>query len=208
VPRIDRPKFFRTLVALLLVQPIYAANKFPDYPVHPAGDYAVTAEKAGVTIGVQPVDDLNDQKTYFNMELTPKGFIPVFIVIQNGSSGDSFLFDKTGAKFGQVVLSGSAPKTSMKAGKVAAIDSVAIASSVAVPLVGAIFAIAAFNNADRVRHNIVEKEVQSRTLSPGASLCGFLYVPTPKKGPRQKIRLEIPITRAGTNDTYVLDVIF
>ena len=61
----------RTFVVLSLAPAVYTAEKFPDYPVRPAGDYAVTAEKAGLTIGVQPVEDLKDQMTYFDAQLTP-----------------------------------------------------------------------------------------------------------------------------------------
>ena len=89
-------------VVLSLAPAIDAGNKFPDYPVRQAGEYAVTAERTGVTIGVQPVEDLKDQKTYFDVELTPKSFIPVFIVIQNATGSDSFLFQKTNIGYGGV----------------------------------------------------------------------------------------------------------
>jgi len=102
------------LVVLSLVQPGYAADKFPDYPVRPAGDYAVKVEKSGLTIGVQPVEDLKEQKTYFNTELTPKGFVPVFVVIQNGSTDDSFLFDKTGVTYGQPIRASPHRKRAIK----------------------------------------------------------------------------------------------
>jgi hypothetical protein len=92
----------------------------------------------------------------------------------------------------------------MNAGKTTAIDS----GTVFVPLAGSIFAIIAFNNADAVRQNTMAKEVQSKTLSPGVSVQGFLYVPVPKKGPREKIHLQIPVTRTGTGETLVLDVVF
>jgi hypothetical protein len=72
VLRTSLPRIISTLVVLSLVPHVHAADKFPDYPVRKAGDYAVTAEKAGLTIGVQPVEDLKDQKTYFNTELTPE----------------------------------------------------------------------------------------------------------------------------------------
>jgi len=37
---------------------------------------------------------------------------------------------------------------------------------------------------------------------------GFLYVPVPKKGPREKVHLQVPITKAGTNETFVLNLYF
>jgi hypothetical protein len=187
---------------LSLVPPVYAAQKFPDYPVRPAGDYAVTAERAGLIIGVQPVEDPKEQKTYFHTELTPKGFIPVFIVMLNGSSGDSFLFDKTGITYGPVdsnLL--STPKA--RPNRVESI------------LLGGVFAGQAISNASEVQQNILKKELQSTTLSPGASVHGFLYVPVPEQSrlqdkthPPQKLHLRVPITRASSGESLVLDLVF
>jgi hypothetical protein len=191
-------------VALSLLEPTYAATKFPDYPARKASECTVTSQSGGLVIGVQPIEDLKDQKTYFNFESTPKGFIPVYIVLENGSSVDSFIFDKTAIKLGQGGSSDFNPKTSMNAGKTALLDSGAFLMSYA----GQIFAIIAFNNADAVRQNIMAKEVQSKTLSPGVFVQGFLYVPVPKKGPRGKIHLQIPVTRTSTGETLVLDVVF
>lgn len=203
MPRTDLVRIACTLVALFLVQPVYASDKFPDYPIRPAGDYGITAEKAGLTIGVQPVEDLKEQKTYFHTELTPKGFVPVFVVIQNGSSGDSFLFDKTGITYGESESDGSAPDAHSKAGQ-----ATAVASLAALSFVGAVVAAKLMANATEVQQDILKKEVQSKTLSPGGSVHGFLYVPVQKKGPREKIRLRVPISRADTDETFVLDVVF
>jgi hypothetical protein len=164
---------FGTLVVFYLVPPVYAAEKFPDYPVRPARDYAVTAARAGLTIGVQPVEDLKEQKTYFDTELTPKGFIPVFVVIENGSTGDSFLFDQTTVGYG-----------------------------------GAFYNFTPNRGATKVQGNILKKELKSKTLSPGTSVHGFLYIPVPKQGPREKIHLQVPITKAGTSETFVLNLSF
>jgi len=191
------------LVVLSLVQPGYAADKFPDYPVRPAGDYAVKVEKSGLTIGVQPVEDLKEQKTYFNTELTPKGFVPVFVVIQNGSTDDSFLFDKTGVTYGPADSSVSTPKTGDKAAQVVAIGSLA-----ALSMAGMLVAIKLASNASKVQENVLKKELQSRTLSAGTSTHGFLYVPVPKNAPREKIRLHVPITSASAGETMAMDLIF
>jgi hypothetical protein len=204
VLRTNLARIVGTLVALSLVPPIYAADKFPDYPVRKAGEYAVTAEKAGLTIGVQPVEDPKDQKTYFNTVLTAQGFLPVFIVLQNGSSGDSFLFDKTGVTYGPADSSLSATP---KAGEKAA-DGVALVSGLAISPPGLVVAAILSMKASQVGHNILKKEVQSKTLSPGVSAYGFLYVPVPKNDPRQKTRLRVPITRTGTDESFVLDLVF
>ena len=166
-----------TVVSLLAVVPragvVSAAEKFPDYPVRPASEYAITATRAGVTIGVQPIDDPEDQKTYFHERLTQHGFVPVFIVIQNGSKVDSYLFDQTTVGYG-----------------------------------GAFYNFAPNRGLTHVQENLMKKQVKSNTLSPGASIHGFLYIPVPKKGPREKVHLQVPITKAGTSETFVLNVFF
>ena len=199
--RIDFVKIICAPVVLSLVPPICAADKFPDYPARPAGDYAVTAQQAGLIVGVQPVEDVKEQKTYFNTELAPKGFVPVFVVIQNQSSEDSFLFDKTKLAYGD--STGAAPDTRSQAG-----EAVALMSLAAISLAGAFVAMKLISNASQVQQNILKKEVQSKTLSPGTSVHGFLYVPAPKKGPREKIRLQVPVARVGGDDTFVLNLIF
>ena len=203
VLRTDLVCIIGTLVALSLMPAVYAADKFPDYPVREAGDYAVTAVKAEFSVGVQPVEDLKEQKTYFHTELTPKGFIPVFVVMQNGSSGDSFLFDKTKVAYGSVDSTASSPKVGSKTGEVVEIASLLVYSPI-----GIFAGLKLMADASRVQQNILKNEVQSKTLSPGGSVHGFLYVPVPKKGSRQKMHLQVPVTRTGTDETFVVDLFF
>jgi hypothetical protein len=61
---------------------------------------------------------------------------------------------------------------------------------------------------NKVQENIGKKHVKSATLSPGQAVHGFLYVPVPPKGPRQKVHLQVPITKAGTSETFVLNLFF
>lgn len=181
---------FLGLLSLPLVQPVYAADKYPDYPVRPAGEYAVTAEKGGLIIGVEPVEDLKDQKTYFKMELTPEGFLPVFIVIQNGSSVDSFLLDKA-----NIQSAGVSNKSTPDVGPSGA---VALAP----------FGVIAWSRSLRAQQNFMKKALASQTLSPGTSAHGFLYIPVPTKGPREKIHLQVPISKSGTSEAFVFNLFF
>lgn len=166
-------RFTRVLLLLTLAQAGSAGVKFPDYPVRPAAQYSATSTRSGVTIGVQPLDDVTDQKTYFKTEMTSKGVVPVFIVIENGSASDSFVFDRTNV--GSAALS----KTYSSIGGMS-----------------------------EVHQNIMKKELQSATLSPGKTVSGFLYIAVPPKGSREKMHLQIPMTKAGTNESHVLNLIF
>jgi hypothetical protein len=191
------------LATLSVVQHAYGAEKFPDYPVRAAGDYAVKTEKVGLTIGVQPVEDLKEQKRYFQTELSPKGFVPVFVVIQNAANGDSFLFDKSGITYGPADSMLSTPDARSKAG-----ERVATVSLATFSLGGAFIAMKLISDASWVQENILKKELQSKTLSAGTSTHGFVYIPVPKNSPREKLILRIPVTRAGTNETFVLELAF
>jgi hypothetical protein len=192
----DFVRLVGTLAVVLLALPVCAVDKYPDYPVPTAASCSVKAERAGLTVGVLPLENLQEQKTYFRAELTPKGFIPVFLVIENGSAADSFLFDKT--NIGYAGVSGNAtPNGASRAGE-----------KMAMVGLGGLIAMKLIANATEVQENILKKEVQSRTLSPGASTHGFLYIPVPKKGARDTIHLQVPITKAGTSETFVLNLLF
>jgi hypothetical protein len=199
----DLLRVFGKIVAPFLVPLSCLAATFPDYPVRQVGDCPVTAEKPGFAIGVQPVEQLKDQRTYFRTELAPKGFIPVFIVLENRSTVDSFLFDKTRITYGSADSDISGPQVRSKTG-----EGVALACAAAGSGPGLIIALKLISNATQVQQNILKKEVQSKTLSPGGSVRGFLYVRVAKEGPREKIHLRVPITRAGTDETLVFDLLF
>jgi hypothetical protein len=205
MPRTDLINFFFALVALTLAPAFHAEEKFANYPVHPAASYTATVQNAGLTIGGQPVEDLKDQKTYFDTELTPKGFIPIFIVIENQSKEDSFLFNKSGVTYGPADSGVSTPEVPSKMR-----DQAALAGLASIAPVGGFIVMAKVNHASHIQANLLKKELQSRTLSPAASTHGFLYIPVPKNGVRQKIRIRIPVTRMGAqgDEPLVLDLVF
>jgi hypothetical protein len=134
---------------------------------------------------VQPVEDQRDQKKYFGTEFGPgKGFIPVFIVIENRTGSDSFLFDKTKITYGPLGSNPSTPDVSSKAGQKLNVASIALGSPI-----GMIVAMKLKSNALQIQENVLKKEVQSKTLSSGVSVQGFLYLQTEKAGQRQRIHL-------------------
>jgi len=196
VLRIGLSRTIAAVVVLSLGTPAYTSDKFPDYPVHPAGDYAVKAEKDGVIVGVEPVENIKEQKTYFDTDLAAKGFVPVFIVVQNQSSENSFLFEKSNVGY-TGISKNSTPDAGSKVGV-----------SMAAVGMGGLIAMKLITNATHIQQNLLKKEVQSKTLSPGTSVHGFLYIRVPKEGPRQKIHLQVPITKSDTSQTFVLNLLF
>lgn len=191
------------LLVLSLVPVAYAGPKFADYPQRKASECVIKADKLGLVVGIQPVEDQTDQKIYFNSDLNKKGFVPVYIVIENQSGTDSFLFDKGSVKVGAGTSTNSGPNANSKA-----VETLQVASALAVSPVGMIIGLKLAKDEALVQTNLLKKEVQSKTLSPASSTSGFLYLPVSKAGPRQPIHLVISITRSGDDQPFSLDFNF
>ena len=181
-----------TLVVLFHGLPSYSAHHFPDYPVRPAGEYASKVVNAGLIVASEAVDDPEQQKTYFNSHLSSsKGILPVLIVIQDTSATDSYLFDASAIGLGE------AAEVSGKGARKTA----SLLSS------GGLINLALVDEVSDVRENMMKKEIHSKTLSPGSSIHGFVYVPVPRDAPRQKIHLQVPITNTRSSEIEVVNLI-
>ena len=191
------------IMILSLAELAHAGPKFADYPPRKASECAFKSDKLGLVVGIQPIEDLNDQKNYFSSDLKQKGFIPIYIVIEDQSSSDSFLFDKSSIKVGVGVAPGAGPNVASKS-----VETLQVVSALAISPVGIIIGAKLAKDEAAVQTNLVKKEVRSSTLSPGASISGFLYLPVPKGAVRQPIHLKFLITRSGDDDPFALDFDF
>jgi len=189
-------------VLLAYAVPLYGAQKFPDYPVHQPGDYSISAQQDQVSIGLEPLENVADQITYFHTTLSPKGFLPLFVVVHNGSKLDSLLMDKSNIAYGLDNRNEDGPKENT-AGQKAAF----VATS-AIPFIGAFVSLGMAESASEVKQNLILRELRSGTLSPGDTTFGFLYIPIPTKGPRPKIHVRFPIEWAGSDKTSVVNLDF
>ncbi len=181
-----------TLTVLFVVQPGYASHHFRGYPAKPAGEYANKVAKSGLVVAVEAVEDPEQQKAYFDSHLSSKGILPVFLVIQNTSATDAYLFDKSAVGLGDAVdVTGKgARKTASRLGSGGLVD---------LPLI---------TEASDVRENMMKKEVRSKTLSPGSSVYGFVYVPVPTDASRKKIHLQVPLTNAQSSEIEIVNLFF
>jgi hypothetical protein len=140
-----------------------------------------------VVIGLEPVENSQTQKNYFRTDLAKNGFLPVFLVIENGTSANSVIFDKTKVTYGPADSTISAPQTGSGAGKARALS--------AIPFFGALAEAQVISDASQIQENLLKKEIQSTTLSPGASAHGFLYIPIPGRLPGKRLRFEFQSVR-------------
>jgi hypothetical protein len=184
--------FFGILGALFLTTPGYGSHPLPDYPARPAGEYVNKVVEAGLVLAAEPLEDAEQQKMYFNSRLSARGILPVFIVIQNNSTTDAYLFDKSavGLGDGAEITGKGARKTASKLGSGGLIDLTLI------------------KEVTDVRENLMKKEVRSKTISPGSSTYGFIYVPVPTDAPRKTTHLQVPLTNARTSESEVVNLFF
>jgi hypothetical protein len=188
------------LSIFLLAPLVLAVTTFPDYPAKHAKECLVSVENQGVTVGLEPIVTVQEQKTYFGVNLTKKRFVPVFVVIENGMSINSAIFDKSKVTYGATTSSLSAPQTGTGTDK-------ALAFSL-IPFFGGFAGAQSISDATRIQDNLIEKQIQSTTISPGASARGFFYIPIGNNSSREKIALRIPIGKAGTDEDINLELMF
>jgi hypothetical protein len=173
---------------------VSAGTKLETYPDKKASECMAKAQRDGLAVGAQSMDDTRDQKLYFGTNMTEKGYLPVYLVVENNSSADSYLFDKS-----NVALAGTSAdavrEARSKKGETFAMFGI-----------GGIFAMRAITKGTEVQENLLRREIQSKTLSPGVSVRGFLYVPIPKEGARGGISLQIPLVNTRTDEVQVINI--
>ncbi len=191
-----------------LILPLSAAfciaASFPDYPVKPATEYPAATEKSGYVIAAIPVEDRNDQRKYFGLDLRSRGFVPVFLVIENRTSDNSVLLKKDSLMYSPAGRSGSTLPNAASSSRVdktiTALGYVSVYAYMAV--------VVSSKNKERRQH-LLETELQSATVSPGQSVHGFIFIPA-KRGysSRKKMQLTIPLARSGSDDIVTIDATF
>lgn len=187
------------LAVFPLALSLFAAQTFPDYPVRKAGDCTIVARQDQVTIGIEPVESAQDQLTYFHLALSPRGFLPVFVIIHNRSASDSLLLDKSAISYGSGKNGPAQNTPGQKAG---------IAVTSAIPFVGPFIAMGLAEDQSEAKQNLILRELQSGTIAPGETMRGFLYIAIPKKGPRPTLHIQFPIAWSASGKTSVINLTF
>ena len=187
-----RARLVFSVVVLLLAHQASAAHHYPDYPVRPATEYPNKIWTASIVVAAEPLDDPGQQKTYFNDRLSAAGILPVFVVIQNISPSDTYLFDKAA-----IGLADQSEATGKAAHRI-----VRLLGS------GGLVDLNLIDNANFARENMMKKGIHSKTLAPGGTVSGFVYIPISTDSVRQKIHLQVPLTNSQSGEAEVLNLFF
>src|SRR6185437_7540656 len=193
---------FSALALLLFAVSGAGEQAFPEFPLQSPNDYAVSSQQGAVTIGLDPVEAPQDQLTYFHVAMASKGFLPLFVVIHNGSKLDSLIIDKAAITYGTEPPKGG-PAVDNTPGQRAAFFTTA-----AIPWIGPFIAGGLAQSQSAVKQNLVLRELQSGTVAPGETIHGFLYIAIPKKGMRTKVHIQFPIAWSGSDKQSTLNLTF
>ena len=194
------------VLGLPLLAPLTAGEyklKYPEYPVRRIEEYSLRQSNAGLTVAIEPMDDVQKQKEYFKFETRSKGFVPVFIILQYDRGDNSVILKKENVGF--TIADSGTVQTVAKVGVQPGEKQLVATDLIISPMLAG----AQMAWASERQQNIITKELRSQSVSPGGSVSGFVYVPVPKSPTvRKKILLHLRVVFSGGGDPASFDLIF
>jgi hypothetical protein len=181
---IGRRQPWRASLSLLLMICIgsygCAPMQIPDYPKITAGSFRNATTKQDLSIAVRAMTDKKELEQYFGTDLSALKVLPVYVVAENRSLSTSFLLSKDNISLEHKVARDRIRQGSdsvageSRGGTAVAVVGVATLSPLLL-LAGA----KAISDATVVKQNLASKALETRTVSPGKSVDGFVYFTLP-----------------------------
>ena len=187
-PRNSISPLFRFMCIFIAVLSLHACTtmKIPDYPKSSVNSLPNSITIDGLTIAVQPVTNKEDLEKYFGTDLYSLKIVPIYIVAENANATSSFLLSKEKVSLQNKKVTSSLTEGARTKGKSATGEGMEIASLV---FAGGLAGLALervgmkmVSDAEVVKCNLGAKEMQTRTVSPGKSVDGFVYFKLPDEG--------------------------
>jgi len=212
-------RVFLTSSLSLAAAPEMAASAISKIPAYiPAVSGLLKFGDSDLQCGIHVMSLASEQEIYFESNLSQHGITPIWLQISNMSTVDTFLIvsdDITVANGNTTLSQAERTKTSVstKSASIATTAGVVLltpALAISLPLL--IFGGISLKKAGEVKRNLVERQFYSRSLGPGASVGGFVYVQESKAsglGPGFVLSLiaqPIPIAPENLPRKYTVDL--
>lgn len=189
---------WRVALSLLLMFCIVSYGcgtmQIPDYPKTTAGSLRNATTQQDLCIAVRAITDKKELEQYFGTDLASLRVLPVYVVAENRSLSTSFLLAND-----KISMEHKETKTSMRQGSDAVTGDLSTAANAATAVAGTVGAVAmlgpviispiliplamvgsqARSDATVIKQNLVSKALETRTISPGKSVNGFVYFNLP-----------------------------
>jgi hypothetical protein len=188
----------RAILGLLALLPVAHAGGYPDYVPLAASQYPSYQEQQGIGLAVVPLLDKSSQKRYFGENLLAQGFLPVYVVIENHASQQSaiLLRDRIVYKYDDSPVGSGGQQQTRPDASAFARNGAWLAAEWGSPVAMTIF----FHSVYGQRMNLLAKQLQSQTVSPGKTGGGFVFVAAGKGGKSaREVFLNVPV-KGGPSD--------
>lgn len=149
--------------------------------------YAARAEQNGLFIAAKPLTHSADLSEAFRSDITADNVLPIFVVAENRHTTASFVLDKSKISVVNMstrttldrpdlkdVSSGAAGNAMLGVGPILVLLAGVIPGLIVISIGWKLFA-----DARQAQQNIWDQELTSRTLAPGQTAQGFVYVSMP-----------------------------
>jgi hypothetical protein len=192
-------KVAHAIIAFLLVLQGCATLSLPDYPKGTTASYSNAATINDLCVAVQPITKKADLEKYFGTNLNDIGIVPIYIISENRNSQTSFIISKDRVSLfnDKNTLDQGARTEESTAGRAVSLIGAALVS---LPLL--FIGPKMISDAEIIKHNLVRKELQTRTVSPGKSVDGFVYFKLPESSSADRLkdwRISLEAMELGSN---------
>lgn len=185
-------------IVLMFVASGIAAEISP-YPVKPIQHYPGVVTKDGVSFVAIRIEDRNDQRKYFGLNMSARGQLPILVILENGSA-DSYILKREKLTFVSPARTVGASDVARPSASDKTMDAIG-----SVPSIYTILATIASSRNIKHRQNLLRVGLRSVTLSPGEAVHGFVFLPIRKLDLRKPVRIMVPLQRAGSSAVVTVD---
>lgn len=137
----------------------------PDLAIQPVDRYSLYQVKDDLFVAVEPFHDKEKVLRYFGANLLSDGILPVLTVAENHSRTSSFVLLKE--QFS--LTSPNKTRGSQEADFV--LEPFPETTATLIGLIGLHLS----TSASKIRHNLITRELKTKTIAPGSSQYGFVY---------------------------------
>jgi hypothetical protein len=186
--------------------------RLPKYEAQPPSQYSYSYVKDGLVVAIHPLMSKQETEKYFGTDLLSANILAVLVVAENQNDSASFILskDKVSLKAGEATA-GSAtghrqvgdPSAGEALGAAANVGALAIVATALVSIPLGLLAGDMISDAGVIRRNFTTNELQTKTLSPGQKVQGFVYFQLPAKHnllPQWAVHIEaVNLSNRGAN---------
>ena len=207
-----RPAALGLALALAGCGTVHLAN----YEPRQLERYASFRADGGVAVAADAVTDRGELKRYFGEDLMSLETLPVMVMIENRNATTSFVIvvDRITLRSEDVPQAREDPAGPHSSQAVATTGGALAAAGVLAPPLAVVAAPLVLGigsgmvlRSNTIRHNLLDKQLRSDTLSPGQFTRGFLYFRLPKvDATSARLSLHVEAMESGSGRTVNLDL--